>query len=219
MNTSTNPEDMKPQIEGNELQKEETALQKEEAELQQMYEEQLEAALSHITETKEVKFGDETVVCKVINPDNLQLLPDGIFDLSPNYVKNYAFARQSTTVEDVSPTQDGELTYQAQPGDWIMKNPSDDSEYLFGDPTSSTVEERQAKFSSLYEADPSNPGRFKSVKPPFKAVKLPIAVTYEKWGSWDSKKAGDVITRQHDGERYGIDMESFEADYRVENID
>lgn len=168
-----------------------------------------------------------------ISPDDKALFPDELFELAEEFVKKPCQAREATQVEEINVTQDG-IRYVALPGDMIMKNSSDQSEYIFGSPVyeglskeeietklkdpeikkelEEKIKAKKAKFDKTYKPSEEE-GIYISVKLPFKAIVIKSPIVFEKWGGAQKLDEGGVMTQQPDGERYGIDKESFESDY------
>ena len=126
--------------------------------------------------------------------------------------KEETSARVAKAGEIVKCIEDGKEAVQvAEEGDIILKNKSDQGEYIYRHGKGS-VEERVAKFNEAYVAHPNKEGLFvdKGCRPAKLATENISGIA--SWGGTTETKAGGYIIRDGNG-AYTIAKESME-DYR-----
>jgi len=126
------------------------------------------------------------------------------FENAPLYRKNAEVqARQATAREEVRTALDA-TTSTAEPGDWIVTNP-----------TGETYRVANGTFSNAYRPIEGKVGFFEAVGVPVKVVKVEEDIAFNApWGSLQGVRAGGyVVERTDNGERYGIDKAAFETTY------
>ena len=114
-------------------------------------------------------------------------------------------AHQVTHAEEVkSVMEDGfdETRNTAQPGDYIVQNPTGE-EYVTS----------KDEFEQRYQQT-EQPGVYEPISPPVRVVELDDNVRFQApWGEEMRIKAGGVLVIQDSGEIYGIQREEFQKTY------
>jgi hypothetical protein len=132
---------------------------------------------------------------------------DSKFESASWYKKNVEVAAVQATAETPITTvlADGhvETTNTAKPGDFIVTNPSGE-QYVIG----------EEKFKSKYEPAEDQPGVYKAIGAPIKAIQIDFDISFKApWGEDMHMRSGDFIVDAGNGDRYGIAQKEFNETY------
>jgi hypothetical protein len=149
----------------------------------------------------------------LVDPTTLDFRTSGLYRKTATLpLCNVTVAVGGESVITMQTAQDGsryvETTNTAESGDRIITR-SDDDRYII----------KASKFDGLYEIDPTNPLQYRS-KNTGRAIFLTEDTDIQApWGELQHIKAGGVVFQASNGDVYGNQAHSFEADFDREAAD